>query len=74
MNKTKGKVVSVNESLVGAKIINGAVINGEVAYIRIDGNKRLKAEVIDVKIGGIVYFQVFEEDCSKVNLEYYYVY
>lgn len=58
---TKGKVVSVNESLVGVEIINGAVINGEVAYIIIEDGKRLKSEVIDVKQGGVVYLQVFED-------------
>lgn len=61
MKKAKGKVRSVNESLVGAGEIEGAVMNGEVAYITIDDGKRLKAEVIDVKLGGTVYLQVFED-------------
>ncbi len=58
---TKGKVVSVNESLVGVKITDGAVINGEVAYIVIEDGKRLKSEVIDIKHGGVAYLQVFED-------------
>ncbi|MFS4416071.1 V-type ATP synthase subunit A [Maribacter sp. 2307ULW6-5] len=58
---TKGKVVSVNESLVGATVSSGPVINGEVAFILIEGGKRLKSEVIDVKPGGVVYLQVFED-------------
>jgi V/A-type H+-transporting ATPase subunit A len=49
MERTKGAVISVNESLVGAGAIEGAVMNGEVAFIIIEGGKRLKAEVIDVK-------------------------
>lgn len=61
MNKTKGRVISVNESLVGAQITEGAVINGEVAYIIIEDGKRLKSEVIDVKSGNTVYLQVFED-------------
>ncbi|MFD1615322.1 V-type ATP synthase subunit A [Gelatiniphilus marinus] len=61
MEKSKGKVVSVNESLVGVKTISGAVINGEVAYITIENAKRLKAEVIDVKSGNLTYLQVFED-------------
>ncbi|UMB53767.1 V-type ATP synthase subunit A [Lutibacter sp. A64] len=61
MNKSKGRVVSVNESLVGVEITEGAVINGEVAYIIIEDGKKLKAEVIDVKTGNMVYLQVFED-------------
>ncbi|WP_299670023.1 V-type ATP synthase subunit A [uncultured Polaribacter sp.] len=61
MQKAKGKVVSVNESLVGARIIEGAVMNGEVAYIIIEDGTRLKSEVIDVKPGKIAYLQVFED-------------
>ena len=61
MEKTKGKVLSVNESLVGASFAEGAVMNGEVAYVIIDNGKRLKSEVIDVKTGGMVYLQVFED-------------
>ncbi|MHA7831520.1 MAG: V-type ATP synthase subunit A [Flagellimonas sp.] len=61
MQKGKGKVVSVNESLVGAQTTNVAVMNGEVAYIIIEDGKRLKAEVIDVKQGNQVYLQVFED-------------
>ncbi|MEO1262452.1 MAG: V-type ATP synthase subunit A [Bacteroidota bacterium] len=61
MKKTIGKVASVNESLVGAGEIKGAVMNGEVAYITIEDGKRLKAEVIDVKRGGMIYLQVFED-------------
>ncbi|MGB5819193.1 MAG: V-type ATP synthase subunit A [Saonia sp.] len=61
MKKAKGKVVSVNESLVGAKTTEGAVMNGEVAYIIIEDGKRLKSEVIDVKPGKMVYLQVFED-------------
>lgn len=60
-NKVQGKVTSVNESLVGVTETEGAVMNGEVAYVNIDGNKRLKAEVIDVKSRGLVYLQVFED-------------
>lgn len=61
MKNAKGKVVSVNESLAGAGNTNGAVMNGEVAYILLEDGKRLKAEVIDVKSGGTVYLQVFED-------------
>lgn len=61
MKKAKGKVVSVNESLVGAETTEGAVMNGEVAYITIEDGKRLKSEVIDVKPGKMVYLQVFED-------------
>lgn len=61
MKKTIGKVLSVNESLVGAGKLDGAVMNGEVAYVAIADGKRLKAEVIDVKPGGIIYLQVFED-------------
>lgn len=61
IKKTKGRVASVNESLVGVAHTDGAVMNGEVAYILIEDGKRLKSEVIDVKPGGIVYLQVFED-------------
>jgi V/A-type H+-transporting ATPase subunit A len=61
MKTSKGKVASVNESLVGAGDIEGAVMNGEVAYVTIEGGKRLKSEVIDVKPGGMIYLQVFED-------------
>jgi len=61
MQKAKGKVMSVNESLVSAQTTQGAVMNGEVAYIVIEDGKRLKAEVIDVKEGNEVYLQVFED-------------
>ena len=54
-------MVSVNESLVGARNTQGAVMNGEVAYILLEDGKRLKAEVIDVRPGGLVYLQVFED-------------
>lgn len=60
MQKGKGKVVSVNESLVGAQTTDVAVMNGEVAYIIIEDGKRLKAEVIDVKKGNQVYLQVLD--------------
>ncbi|MEM8509266.1 MAG: V-type ATP synthase subunit A [Bacteroidota bacterium] len=61
MQKAIGKVISVNASLIGAEMISGAVMNGEVAYILIEDGKRLKAEVIDVKVGNTVYLQVFED-------------
>lgn len=61
MKRTKGKVISVNESLVGAGEIEGAVMNGEVAFIIIEDGKRLKAEVIDVRPKGVVNLQVFED-------------
>lgn len=61
MKKAKGIVASVNESLVGVAITEGAVMNGEVAYIVIEDGKRLKSEVIDVKPGGIAFLQVFED-------------
>jgi len=60
MQKAKGKVTSVNESLVGARAA-GAVMNGEVAYIIVEDGKRLKAEVIDVKSRDLIYLQVFED-------------
>ena len=59
--KAKGEVISVNESLIGAGKVEGAVMNGEVAYVTIEDGKRLKAEVIDVKPGGMIYLQVFED-------------
>lgn len=61
MQKSKGKVVSVNESLVGVVTTEGAIMNGEVAYIQIEDGKRLKAEVIDVKPNKMSYLQVFED-------------
>lgn len=61
MKKAKGKVISVNESLVGIGDIEGSVMNGEVAFVHIEDGKRLKSEVIDVKAGGKVYLQVFED-------------
>lgn len=61
MQRAKGKVISVNESLVGTQITHGAVMNGEVAYIHIEDGKRLKSEVIDIKEGNRVYLQVFED-------------
>jgi V/A-type H+-transporting ATPase subunit A len=61
LEKAKGQVVSVNESLVGVENTQGSVMNGEVAYIVLEDGKRLKAEVIDVKLGKLVYLQVFED-------------
>ena len=61
MPEAKGKVISVNESLVGTQTTEGAVMNGEVAYIIVEDGKRLKAEVIDIKEGNKVYLQVFED-------------
>lgn len=61
MKKTNGKVVSVSESLVGVAYHEGAVINGEVAFILIEDGKKLKSEVIEVKSGDIAYLQVFED-------------
>jgi V/A-type H+-transporting ATPase subunit A len=61
MQKAKGKVVSVNESLVGVLNTEGAIMNGEVAYIQIEDGKRLKSEVIDVKPNKMAYLQVFED-------------
>lgn len=61
MQKAKGKVVSVNESLVGVLTLEGAVMNGEVAYVVLEDGKRLKSEVIDVKPNKIVDLQVFED-------------
>lgn len=61
MDTSKGKVVSVNESLVGVKTTQGAVMNGEVAFIYLEDGKRLKSEVIDIKPGGMAYLQVFED-------------
>jgi V/A-type H+-transporting ATPase subunit A len=61
MQKAKGTVVSVNESLVGVVSTEGAIMNGEVAYIQIEDGKRLKSEVIDVKPNKMAYLQVFED-------------
>jgi len=61
MKDAKGKVISVNESLVGVADVEGAVMNGEVAFVTIDDGKRLKSEVIDIKPGGKIYLQVFED-------------
>jgi V/A-type H+-transporting ATPase subunit A len=67
MKQAKANVISVNESLVGAANVVGAVTNGEVAFITIEDGKRLKAEVIDIKSGGKIYLQVFE-DTSWVKI------
>lgn len=61
MSKAKGRVRSVNESLVGVERTEGAVMNGEVAYVIIEDGKRLKSEVIDIKPGGLIYLQIFED-------------
>ncbi|MGA9269532.1 MAG: V-type ATP synthase subunit A [Lutimonas sp.] len=61
MQKGEGIIVSVSESLVGAQITKGAVMNGEVAYIKLEDGKRLKAEVIDIKERNRAYLQVFED-------------
>lgn len=61
MQESTGKVVSVNESLVGVEATSGAVMNGEVAYITLEDGTRLKSEVIDIKPGNRVYLQVFED-------------
>jgi len=61
LKKATGKVISVNESLVGVESTEGAVMNGEVAYVILEDGKRLKSEVIDVKPGKQVYLQVFED-------------
>jgi V/A-type H+-transporting ATPase subunit A len=61
MVNAKGKVSSVNESLVGVDDLEGAVTNGEVAYVLLENGERLKSEVIDVKAGGLVFMQVFED-------------
>ena len=61
MQKAKGEVVSVNESLVGVRTTEGAIMNGEVAYIIVEDGKRLKSEVIDVKEGNRAFLQVFED-------------
>ena len=61
MEKAKGRVVSVNESLVGVENTAGEVMNGEVAYIFLEDGKRLKSEVIDVKSANLVFLQVFED-------------
>lgn len=61
MSKAKGRVISVNESLVGVETKESSVMNGELAYINIEDGKRLKAEVIDIKENNISYLQVFED-------------
>lgn len=61
MQQAKGNVISVNESLVGVVIMDGAVMNGEVAFVILEDGKRLKSEVIDIKKGQLVYLQVFED-------------
>ncbi|MEZ4987868.1 MAG: hypothetical protein R2795_23040 [Saprospiraceae bacterium] len=61
MKDTIGKVISVNESLVGVHYEDGAVANGEVAYVQIEDGRSLKSEVIEVKKGREVYLQVFED-------------
>lgn len=61
MQQAKGTVISINESLVGAIINKGAVINGEVAFVILEDGKRLKSEVIDIKKGQLIYLQVFED-------------
>ena len=43
MEIAKGRVISVNESLVGVEKTNGAIMNGAVAYISIEDGKRLKS-------------------------------
>jgi V/A-type H+-transporting ATPase subunit A len=61
MKNARGKVISVNESLVGVETLEGAVMNGEVAYVILEDGKRLKSEVIDLKAGRMAYLQVFED-------------
>lgn len=61
MKKSQARVISVNESLVMAEVIKGVVMNGEVAFIHLEDGKQLKAEVIDIKPGNLVYLQVFED-------------
>ncbi len=61
MVNAKGQVHSVSESLIGVNRTEGAVMNGEVAYVLVDNGEHLKSEVIDVKPGGMVYIQVFED-------------
>jgi V/A-type H+-transporting ATPase subunit A len=69
MKDTQGKVLSVNESLVGISYpTDGAVMNGEVAYVCLEDGRRLKSEVIEVRAGHQAYLQVFEDTSwVKVN-------
>ncbi len=61
MDKAFGRVISISESLVGVDEIQGSVMNGEVAFVILENGERLKSEVIDVKEGGYVYLQIFED-------------
>lgn len=68
MKRTEGKVISVSESLVGATYDNGAVMNGEIAYIHLEDGRKLKSEVIEVKSGKKAFLQVFE-DTSWIKVD-----
>ncbi|MBU1084222.1 MAG: V-type ATP synthase subunit A, partial [Candidatus Omnitrophica bacterium] len=57
MGKQKGKIVAVNGNMIRVRF-DGDIIQNEVAYV-IDGEKRLKAEVIKIQ-GDIAFLQVFE--------------
>ncbi len=57
MDKTIGKIVSVNGNMIGVSFTD-QIMQNEVAYV-IMGDKRLKSEVIKID-GNIAYLQVFE--------------
>lgn len=59
MDNTKGKVTGVNGNMVRVAVSDRVSMN-EVAFIHVDGNKSLKAEVIRVR-GDSVETQVFED-------------
>jgi len=58
-NATRGKVVGINGNMVIAEVLDGAMVQNEVAYVHC-GNERLKAEVIKIR-GQLANLQVFED-------------
>ena len=58
MNKTKGKVVSINGNMIGVQF-EGDIQQNEVGYV-IMGDKKLKSEVIKIQ-GNKAFLQVFED-------------
>lgn len=57
MTMRQGKIVSVNGNMVTVKL-EGDIIQNEVGYV-LNGDKRLKAEVIKIA-GDVAFMQVFE--------------
>ena len=58
MGKNLGKIISITGNMIGVAV-KGHIIQNEVAYVIMGGDKRLKSEVIKIE-GNIAYLQVFE--------------